>query len=131
MPSGGRPVFALMGVRAQGRSIMGWNTGYRIFEETVVGAYDLGKLDKALLAVLMEPYRGSDIDSGGEQGLESKDGLNVVQIACKVWGVELPVKPDLPKDWDEWTEEQDEANEVYLEARDRAFRQITKHFGWR
>lgn len=44
---------------------MGWNAGYTIFESTVVGAYDLDKLDKGLLTVLMEPYRGSDIDSGG------------------------------------------------------------------
>lgn len=46
---------------------MGWNTGYTIFEATVIGAYDLGVLDKRLLAVLMEPYRGTDIDPGGSE----------------------------------------------------------------
>lgn len=65
---------------------MGWNTGYTIFEETVIGAYDLGKLDKPLLSVLMEPYRGSDIDSGGSQDLTSKDGLSVEEVVIKVWG---------------------------------------------
>ena len=54
---------------------MGWNTGYTIFEATVVGAYDLRKLDKEMLTVLMEPYRDSDIDSGGSEDL-GLDGIN-------------------------------------------------------
>ena len=33
---------------------MGWNSGYTVFEATVVGAYDLGKLDKALLALSIQ-----------------------------------------------------------------------------
>ena len=62
---------------------MGWNSGYTIFEATVVGAYDLGLLNKDLLCVLMEPYRGSDIDSGGSHDLVAKDGLNVKEIVVK------------------------------------------------
>ena len=53
---------------------------------TVVGAYDLGKLDKDLLAVLMEPYRNTDIDSGGSRELESKDGKGVEQIVVETFG---------------------------------------------
>lgn len=109
---------------------MGWNTGYTIFEATVVGVYDLGKLDKALLGVLMEPYRDSDIDSGGEMGLESKDGLCVREIVCKVWGLELPACPALNPDPDEWTEEEERSNDRYCEAISRAFRTVTKEFGW-
>lgn len=109
---------------------MGWTTGYTIFEATVVGAYDLGKLDKALLDVLMEPYRGTDIDSGGEMGLTAKDGLDVVEIVCKVRGIELPARPDLPANHREWTKEQDAANEEYYERRYEAFRSVTKEFGW-
>jgi hypothetical protein len=110
---------------------MGWNGGYTIFEATVVGAYDLGKLDKELLSVLMEPYRGSDIDSGGEMGLKAKDGLDVVEIVLKTFGRKLPEKPDLPDDYKLWTPAQDRANERYWDARSEAFAMITKKFGWR
>jgi hypothetical protein len=109
---------------------MGWNQGYSIFEETVIGAYDLGVLDRDLLAVIMEPYRGTDIDCGGEMGLTAKDGLGVVDVVLKVWGVELPAKPDLPDDHREWTREQDRAFDEYREAQWEAFRAVTKGFGW-
>lgn len=109
---------------------MGWNAGYTIFEATVVGAYDLGKLDKDLLTVLMEPYRDSDIDAGGERGLTSKDGLDVVNIVLKTWGEVPPAKPELPDDYRAWTPEQDRENEDYHETRDGMFRKIRKHFGW-
>lgn len=110
---------------------MGWNQGYTIFEATVVGAYDLGKLDKELLCVLMEPYRDSDIDSGGERGLRSHDGLNVEQIVLKTWGVSYPEKPELPADYRVWTDEQDRANEDYYETMGELFDKVTDEFGWR
>lgn len=103
---------------------MGWNTGYTIFESTVIGAYDLGKLDKDLLAVLMEPYRDSDIDSGGSCDLLSKDGKSVDEVVIETWGLKLPNKPacaygDDPEMWDEY------ADEVY-----DLMKQVTNHFGW-
>ena len=106
------------------RTEMGWNTGYTIFEATVVGAYDLGKLDKEMLTVLMEPYRNSDIDSGGSEDLESKDGKGVEQIVIETWGLEVPTKPpgeyyDDPDAWDDYTEA------VY-----EKFSEVTDHFGW-
>ena len=104
---------------------MGWNSGYRIFEATVVGAYNLGKLDKDLLSVLMEPYRGSDIDSGGSEDLVSVDGKLVEQIVIETWGLTMPEMPpgeydDDPDAWDNY-----EAT-----VNDR-FREVTGHFGWR
>jgi len=108
---------------------MGWNAGYRIFEQTVVGAYDLGVLDKALLSVLLEPYRDTDIDEGGSRNLLSRDGLNVEEIVIKVWGLKVPKKPDFSED-EEWTEEQEEMYENYLEDRYKKFRKVTKNFGW-
>lgn len=111
--------------------MMGWNAGYTIFEETVVGAYDLGKLDKDLLSVLMEPYRGTDIDPGGERGLTAKDGLDVVEIVLKTFGVEIPKKPDFPGDYGSWSREQQEASDRYWDGRYEAFDEITKAFGWR
>lgn len=103
---------------------MGWNKGYKIFESTVVGAYDLGKLDKDLLTVLMEPYRDSDIDSGGGQGLEAKDGKGVEQIVVETWGLEMPKTPPqaYADDPDAW--------ETYDETVYEQMSVVTKHFGW-
>ena len=103
---------------------MGWNTGYTIFEETVVGAYDLGKLDKDLLTVLMEPYRGSDIDSGGSCDLEAKDGKGVEQIVIETWGLSMPKRPasDYNSNPDGWNSYGDE---VY-----GLMRVVTDYFGW-
>ena len=100
---------------------MGWNTGYTIFEATVVGAYDLGKLDKALLKVLMEPYRNTDIDSGGSRDMEAKDGKCVEQIVIEVWGLEMPTAP-LGGDEDAW--------HSFYDARYEQFREVCKVFGW-
>jgi hypothetical protein len=104
--------------------IMGWNAGYSIFERTVIGAYDLGKLDKALLCVLMEPYQDTDIDSGGRSGLLTKDGKNVEQVVCEIWGFSLPKKPHYsynksPEEWDN-----------YYESLGNLFNSVTEHFGW-
>lgn len=103
---------------------MGWSTGYTIFESTVVGAYDLGKLDKEMLTVLMKPYQHSDIDSGGSEDLESKDGKKVEQIVIETWGLAMPAKPlgkydDDPGAWDDYEDE------VY-----ELFTSVTKNFDW-
>lgn len=63
---------------------MGWNTGYRIMEHTVIVAYNADVLTPELLDALMEPYKGTDCDSGGSMDLKSKDGLGVEEIICKV-----------------------------------------------
>lgn len=103
---------------------MGWNTGYTIFEATVVGSYDIGKLDKEMLTVLMEPYRDSDIDSGGSEDLKSKDGKGVEQIVIEAWGLEMPTKPpgEYDNDPDAW--------DAYDEAVYEKFSEVTEHFGW-
>ena len=109
---------------SNGREIMGWGSGYTIFESTVIGAYDLGKLDKALLTVLMEPYRKTDIDSGGSGDLESEDGKRVEQIVIETWGLEMPAQPrvDYDADPDAWDD--------YHEAVYELFRSVTKSFEW-
>lgn len=103
---------------------MGWNSGYKIFEATVIGAYNLDKLDKALLSVLMEPYRDSDIDSGGCQDLTTKDGKYIEQVVIETWGETMPVEPTV-------TEEEDpDAWEDYHDAVYSQMRAIRQHFGW-
>lgn len=109
---------------------MGNNAAYTAFEHTVVAVYDHGVLDKKLLKKLMEPYRDTDIDSGGKEGLTSKDGLEVEEIVIKVWGLEVPKRPRLPKNYKDWTPEQDRENEEYQEKIGELFNSITDEFGW-
>lgn len=103
---------------------MGWNKGYTIFEATVIGAYDLGKLDKALLAVLMKPYANSDIDSGGSRGLLTKDGKSVEQVVIELMGGKPT--PPYPKDSDDEEVWDAYHNAVY----DEFYPIVRKHFGW-
>lgn len=98
---------------------MGWNSGYTIFEATVIGAYNLGKLDKALLGVLMEPFRNSDIDSGGSCDLKTHDGKGVEEVVLETWGIEVPRPPEDEDSWDE-----------YIDLKNSRMREVTRHFGW-
>lgn len=104
---------------------MGWNEGFTIFEKTVIGAYDIGKLDKELLKVLMKPYRNTDIDSGGLVGFISKDGKYLDQIVIEAWGLDVPKRPtckqvDNPCAW-----------EYYYNEMDEKFMSVTNYFGWK
>ena len=63
---------------------MGWNSGYAIMENTVVALYDSRVLTIDLLDKIMDPYKGTDCDSGGSNDLMSKDGLGVEEIICKI-----------------------------------------------
>jgi hypothetical protein len=118
---------------------MGWNDGYTIMEQTVVGAYDLGKLDKDLLGVLLEPYRDTDIDSGGRTGLQSGDGKDIEQIVIETFGLAMPDKPsvqapDYHKAFNTWTDDERAADDVwndYDEAVGTLFNQVTENYGWR
>jgi len=101
---------------------MGWNEGFTIMEATVVGAYDLGKLDKALLEVLMRPYAGSDIDSGGRVGTLAKDGKSVERIVLHVSGVDVPPAPEDGASEEEIDEHFDLIDELFWE--------VTEGYGW-
>ncbi len=107
---------------------MGCNRDYTVFEATVIGAYNLGKLDKALLEVIMRPYADSDIDSGGCRDLKTKDGKLLEQVVIEVYGDIYPEAPDEHdfEDPDEFQEAQDQwSDEVY-----ETFRRIQKNYGW-
>lgn len=104
-----------------------------------MGVHKLGKLDKPMLKVLMEPYRGTDIDSGGAADLKDKDGLEVPDIVIKIMApdvfkklepLRLKVKKH-PKNWDKLTEKQQDEQSDYYDKRCSAFNKITeKNFGW-
>lgn len=119
---------------------MGNNQAYSFMEETVMGVHKLGKLDKAILKVLMEPYRGTDIDSGGAADLKDKDGLEVPDIVIKIMDpatfkklepLRLAVKKHIKKNYNSLSEKQQNEQEEYYEKRYEAFHKITKkQFGW-
>lgn len=108
---------------------MGNNSAWTAFEAAVVGLYDLGKIDKAALDVLAEPYRGSDIDPGGSCDLHSKrDKLGLEEIVVSVMA---------PKKWakiGKLSQENgpDGEDAPYDEQLYEAFSEITdKRWGWR
>jgi hypothetical protein len=119
---------------------MGNNAAFTAFERTVIAVYNTGELDKKLLKELAEPYRDSDIDSGGMEGTLSKPvagplgisrPMDIVDIVIQTWTGKIPeARPKLPKDYSKSTEEQRKANDDYQERRWTAFNKITDTFGW-
>lgn len=53
---------------------MGDNQAYSNFQQMVINLYDADRLDLVVLDILAEPYRDTDIDSGGDTGILTKDG---------------------------------------------------------
>lgn len=97
---------------------MGNNQAYAFFESTVVGLYDKGLLTVEVLDAVAEPYRGSDIDSGGSQELEAADGKQLEDIVFSLLLPDYAVPP-------EW---QDDEGEYRYEE----FHTITSgRWGWR
>ena len=109
---------------------VGNNAAFTSFEATVIAVYNRGVLDKELLSDLMRPYEGVDIDHGGMEGTLAKDGLDVEEIVIKTFGKTLPARPDLPKNHNDWTPEQEALNDAYQELRAEMFFAITDQFGW-
>ena len=102
---------------------MGNNAAYTVFEFVVIDAYNHNKLDKALLTILMEPHRHTDIDAGGAQDLETKDGKTLEEVVIEAWGLPLPPKPDNNADDETWGH--------YSKMICALMRRVTDHFEWR
>ena len=109
---------------------MGNNAAFTAFEATVIAVYDGGVLTKKLLSKLMEPYRGVDIDHGGMKGTLSKDGLDVEEIVIKTFGLKLPARPNVPKDYHKMTIPEIDLVEAHSEQIAKLFCSITDKFGW-
>lgn len=107
---------------------MGWNNGFSIFEATVIGAYDAGRLDAELLGIIMEPYRGTDVDEGGYQGMTTKDGKDVFQVGIEACGLPYPAPMKRPaagasdKTWAQWDARSQQISD--------AWDQVCKRCGW-
>lgn len=109
---------------------MGNNAAFTSFEASVIAVYNRGVLDKELLAALAAPYEDTDIDRGGMEGTLAKDGLDIDGVILKVYGVEVPPAPVLPKDYKTWTQEQEDANEAWNDLVYNAVQKIEKEWGW-
>lgn len=68
---------------------MGWNEGYRVYEETVISTYDSGTLTPEVLRAIIKPYEDTDIDYGGRQGLKTRDGLSADEVVIKLLAPEF------------------------------------------
>lgn len=100
---------------------MGWNQGFKILEDTVLEVYEKGALNKEMLSILLNPYKGTDIDTGGWQEKKAKDGLDVIEIMIKTYYGELKKEPKR-EDYEteeeyvlELEEYQDEIWDLYFE----------------
>jgi len=75
---------------------MGNNQAYTQMEQTVIAAYDAG-LRGEQLAPFLEPYRGTDIDSGGKRDIKTSDGKDVEDVI-----IEAFCSPDQQEAWKAW-----------------------------
>lgn len=102
---------------------MSWSSGYSIFEYQLLGAYNLNKLDKELLSVLMSPFANKDLDYASWSGVLSDDNKTSYEIIAETWGLKLPEKPDdIKHDSDEYYEYR---MKVYEEMQ-----KVAQYFKW-
>ena len=88
-----------------------------------MGLQACGQLTAEVLGYLMEPYRGTDIDSGGTCDLRDTEGRGIKEVAVRVFGLALPPRPPEPQDLGPpWC--------AYTEAVEDAFMTLVRRFGW-
>ena len=88
-----------------------------------MGLQACGQLTAEVLGDIMEPYRGTDIDSGGTCDLLDKEGRGVEEVVILTLGMDLAPRPVEPRDMGpQW--------EAYDAAVQEAFSTLVKRFGW-
>ncbi len=102
---------------------MGDNFSMTVVEQQVIRLYDLGVLTLPVLDVLCEPFRETDIDSGGLMYLTSKDGKELSQIAVEL--VSPDFKPNDPLPDEEWVAD------IHWSWDDEFSEICDKRWGWR
>lgn len=70
---------------------MGNNSAFTTFEHVVMTLHNTGKLDIPTLDAIAEFWRGTDIDSGGMEYIEDKDGKLVDEVCVNL--IEPDFKP--------------------------------------
>lgn len=104
---------------------MGNNAAFTVFERAVIRAYNQGRLTLEELDSLAELFRGTDIDTGGSEDLETKEGKSIIVVVVETVAPEWkPTKEDLLP-----FEQEKEDWESY--ARFRKWSEITRtRWGW-
>jgi len=105
---------------------MGNNAAYTYMEASVIAAYN-GGLRGEQLAPFLEPYRNSDIDSGGRCDLKTIDGKDIDEVLLEAFGT--PEQLELYKR--SLIEEDDDLRESLNDEVYDAISEITDgRFGW-
>ncbi len=94
---------------------MGNNSAFSAFEQVVHAVYSEGALTLKLLKKIAKAFQDQDADWGGYGGIRTK-GKDLKEIVVEVSGMPAPKKPKLPKDWRNWTPEQEKMNDDYHDA---------------
>ncbi|OLB44110.1 MAG: hypothetical protein AUG51_22215 [Acidobacteria bacterium 13_1_20CM_3_53_8] len=87
--------------------LVGNNAAYATFQHTIITLYNHNVLTLALLDELAREYTDTDIDSGGDTGLTTKDGKTLEEVCIGLVDPQwLPVKREdanyvNPKYWEE------------------------------
>lgn len=71
---------------------MGWSSGFTIIEDQIIGLYDIGVLNKAVLEAVMDPFVGLDVDFGGFRNVKARDSKNIIDIICEIYEPEKYLK---------------------------------------
>lgn len=94
---------------------MGWSSGFTIIEDQIIGLYDIGVLNKAVLEAVIEPFIGLDVDFGGFRNVRTSDGKNIVDIICEIYEPEKYLKALEKSRYDEYGNSyNDELKDLYF-----------------
>lgn len=104
---------------------MGWNYGYTMMEEHIIGMYDfLGEegFTAEVAKIIMRPYISTDADSGGAIYLEAHDGKMMEQIVVEAVDPDFDPEAYIKKETSFEMNERDAYVERFFEVwRDRSF----------
>lgn len=87
---------------------MGWNYGWTIMQEQVIGLYDLlgESFTKKVCKAIMKPFYETDFDEGGKDyNLFSKDGKSEEQIVVEAMQPDFDPDSVEVEEWNEATPE--------------------------
>lgn len=107
------------------------NAAFANFETAVILAYDTGLLNQKKLTELMEPYRGTHMDSSSMAGTLSFNGLDIKEIVLLMFYVKVPPhRPINPKNQSLQTLANRVEDLQYCTLWDELFKDVTAAHGW-
>lgn len=100
---------------------MAWSSGYEIVEKQIIGIYNLGKLDKEILRIIMESFSKTDIEYSGFSYNKSYDGKISEQIIIETFGLGYQELNEIATD---------EERDTYYEEIFAKMNTIQRYYGW-